>query len=177
MRLRALAASLALLGVLAPPLVRDAIAQTPDLPGSYVLDAGASDDVHRTIDVLIEDMGGLRRPFARLRLRELNQPPQRIDVAYIDSDVSITTDGRDVIRTPADGSPVAWKRDDGEEFTIRTMWDLRTLKRTFHADDGERANTYDLAPDGLSLTMRVVLTSPQLPGPLAYTLVYRRTTP
>ena len=108
MRLRALAASLALLGVLAPPLVRDAIAQTPDLPGSYVLDAGASDGVHRAIDVLIEDMGGLRRPFARLRLRELNQPPQRIDVAYIDSDESITTDGRDVIRTPADGRPVAW---------------------------------------------------------------------
>ena len=57
------------------------------------------------------------------------------------------------------------------------MWEQRTLKRTFLADDGQRENTYDLAPDGLTLTMRVVLTSPQLPGPLAYTLVYRRTTP
>ena len=113
MRLRALAASLSLLGVLAPPLVYGTIAQTPGLPGNYVLDAQASEDVHRAIDVLIEDMAGLRRPFARLRLRELNQPPRRIDIAYVDADVSVTTDGRDVIRTPADGTPVAWKREDG----------------------------------------------------------------
>jgi hypothetical protein len=177
MRFRALVVYVALLGGLAPPLVVDATAQKPDVQGRYILDARASDDVHKAIDELIAEMSGLRQPFARLRLRKLNQPPQRIDVAFPGADVSITTDGRDVVQTPADGRPVQWKKDDGEEFTIRTMWENRTLKRTFHAEDGERANTYDFGTDGSTLTMTVVLTNPQLPGPLTYKLVYRRTAP
>jgi hypothetical protein len=177
MTVRALLVWVALLGALAPHLTRDAIAQQPDMPGGYVLDARASDDVRRIIDELTEEMNSLRRPFARNRLRKLNQPPQRIDVAYTQSEVSITTDGRDVIRTPADGAPVRWTRDDGEQFTIRTTWDDRTLKRIFSAEDGERANTYDFSPDGATLTMSVTLTSPQLPGPLVYKLVYRRAAP
>jgi hypothetical protein len=163
--------AIALLGVVA------ASAEKPDVQGSYILDTRASDDVHKAIDEAVVEMSGLRRPFARLRLREVNQPPQRIDVAITDTEASITTDERDVIRTPTDGKPVAWKKDDGEEFTIRTTWDRRTLKRTFHAEDGERANTYEFTPDASTLTMRVVLTSPQLPAPLAYTLVYRRAAP
>ena len=170
----ALIVAIVLLVGVVPPLVRDVAAQPPDVQGSYLLDARASDDVRKAIDEVVAEMGGLRAPFARLRLRDLNQPPQRIDVASTESEVSITTDGKDVIRTPVDGQPVPWKREDGEEFTIRTRWDGRTLKRTFQAPDGERANTYEFSPDGATLTMRVVLTSPQLPGPLAYTLVYRR---
>jgi hypothetical protein len=142
--------------------------------GTYVLDPGASDDVLKAIDGVVAEMSSLKAPFARRRLRELNQPPRRIDVASTASDVSITTDERDTIRTPADGRPVQWTRDDGETFTIRSVWDARTLKRVFVADDGERANSYAFSPDGAMLRMSVVLTSPQLPGPLAYTLVYRR---
>jgi hypothetical protein len=174
---RVLLVCVALLAGLAPHRVREVNAQGPDVRGGYVLDAPAGDDVLRAIDDVVEDMGGLRRPLARLRLRELNQPPQRIDVASTESEVSITTDGKDVIRTPVDGKPVQWTRADGEQFTIRTTWDGRTLKRIFTAEDGERANTYDFSPDGATLTMSVTLTSPQLPKPLTYTLVYRRASP
>jgi hypothetical protein len=152
-------------------------AAPPAMQATYALDRAASDDVHRAIEATIEDMSSLRKPFARLRLRALNQPPQRIDVNATGSEVTITTDGRDEIRTPIDGQPVPWKRDDGEEFTIRTAWRERTLTRTFTAEDGERVNTYDFGADGSTLTMRVVLTSPQLPQPLTYTLVYRRSSP
>jgi len=171
---RGLIVTVALVLSLAPLSVT---AQPPKLEGSYLLDARASDDVHKAIDEAVAEMSGLRRPFARLRLREVNQPPQRIDVVITGTEASITTDERDVIRTPTDGKPVAWKKDDGEEFTIRTTWDTRTLRRTFHAGDGERANTYEFSPDGSTLTMRVVLTSPQLPAPLTYALVYRRAAP
>jgi hypothetical protein len=174
MKRLALVTYAALLGGLALPLIRDVAAQPTNVQGRYLLDAQASDDVHKAIDGVVAEMGGLRGPFARLRLRSLNQPSQRIDFAATESDVSVTTDDGEVIRTRADGTPVPWKKADGEEFTIRTRWDGRALKRTFEAPDGERANTYEFSPDGATLTMRVVLTSPQLPGPLAYTLVYRR---
>jgi hypothetical protein len=173
---RGVIAVLAALACLAPCVVC-AASPEPGLDGTYVLDPAASDDVHRAIDALVAEMGGLRAPFARMRLRKLNQPPRRIDVAYTGSEVSITTDGRDVIRTSSDGRPVPWKRDDGEEFMVRTVWNGRTLQRTFVAEDGQRENTYVFSRNGATLTLRVVLTSPQLPGPLAYTLVYRRSTP
>jgi hypothetical protein len=164
---------LAVLAVL-PPSPAHAAPPAPDIQAVYLLDPAASDDVHRAIDALVAQMPGLRAPFARLRLRAVNQPPRRIDVASTASEVSITTDERDTIRTPSDGRPVRWKAEDGEEFTIRTEWSGRTMKRVFTADDGERANTYEFDAEGTTLRMSVVLTSPQLPGPLAYTLVYRR---
>lgn len=171
----ALVVVMAPIGILAPATLH-AGPSGPDMQGTYMLDPGASDDIHRAIDALVAQMGGLRGPIARIRLRDVNQPPQRIDVAYTATDVSITTDGQDTISTPFDDRTVRWKARDGEEFTIRTVWDDRTLKRVFIADDGQRANTYVFGPDG-TLRMSVVLTSPQLPGPLEYTLVYNRTGP
>jgi hypothetical protein len=165
-----------LLAVLAAH-VAHAAPSGPDMQGTFVLDPNASDNVHRAIDALVAQMGGLRGPIARMRPRDVNQPPQRIEVAYTATDVSITTDGQDTIRTPFDDQPVKWKASDGEEFTIRTVWDDRTMRRVFVADDGQRANTYVFSPDGATLRMSVVLTSPQLPGPLEYTLVYKRSGP
>jgi hypothetical protein len=44
----------------------------------------------------------------------------------------------------------------------------------FDADDGQRINTLVLSPDGLSLKLKVRLTSSHLPKPIEYTLAYRR---
>jgi hypothetical protein len=69
-----------------------------------------------------------------------------------------------------------WTRPDGdrEQVAVSSVWEDRTLKRTFRGKDGVRVNTYSLGPDGTPLTMNAVVTSPDLPGPLAYKLVYRR---
>ena len=77
---RGLIVAVALVLSLAPLSVT---AQPPKLEGRYILDARASDDVHKAIDEAVAEMSGLRRPFARLRLREVNQPPQRIDVVFV----------------------------------------------------------------------------------------------
>jgi hypothetical protein len=57
---------------------------------------------------------------------------------------------------------------------VSTTWNGRVITRNFRADDGERASSYAFSPDGGTLTMTVVVTSPQLPDPLTYKLVYRR---
>lgn len=174
MRRYALVLCLALLAGVAPHLVREAAAQAPGLSGTYVIDARASDDVAKAIDEIVKDMNFVKRPLARRRLTTTNQPSQRLQIAATGSEVSITTDDGQTVRTPADGKPVDWKRNDGEQFAVTTTLDGRTIKRTFRADDGERANTYTLGADGATLTMTIVLTSPQLPEPLTYKLVYRR---
>ncbi len=163
-----------IVALLALTAIRVAGAEVHGVQGTYLLDASASDDVLKAIDSVVAEMSSFKAPFARRRLRTLNQPPKRIDVAATAADVTITTDQRETIRTPSDGRPIDWARDDGETFKVRSVWTERTLSRTFVADDGERANRYAFSPDGEILRMNVVLTSPQLPAPLAYTLVYRR---
>src|SRR5436853_1080004 len=82
-------------------VVRAAGATTtaPRVEGTYILDPAASDDVLKAIDGVVAEMSSFKAPFARRRLRTLNQPPKRIEVASSDSDVSITTDERETNHT------------------------------------------------------------------------------
>jgi hypothetical protein len=174
MRRGTLVLFIALLGALTSAFAHEARAQRTDIHGLYVLDPQAGDDVGKVIEGVVADMNFIKKPLARKRLTSTNQPPQRIEISATASEVSVTTDGQDVIRTPGDGRAVEWTRKDGETFTISTVRDARVITRTFRADDGQRVNTYTFSPDGATLTMIVVVTSPQLPDPLAYKLVYRR---
>jgi hypothetical protein len=169
---RVLALSLLLGGALA--VGRDAAAQPRELQGSYVLDARASDDVAQVIEHVVKDMNFVRKPLARKRLRATTKPSQGLEIVYTGSDVTITTDGNSSVRTPTDGKPVEWTREDGETFVVTTTHDKATMTRVFRAGDGERSNGYSLSHDGSTLTMTIVLTSPQLPEPVAYKLVYKR---
>ena len=44
----------------------------------------------------------------------------------------------------------------------------------YEAESGKREDRYTLSADGSRLTLTVRLTSPKLPGPLTYKLVYSR---
>jgi hypothetical protein len=152
----------------------DAAAQPPELQGTYVLDSRASDNVDDVIEHVVKDMNFVRKPLARKRLKVTTKPSEHLHITYSGGDVTITTDGNSFVRTPADGKPVAWTREDGEKFVVTTTHDARTMTRVFRADDGERSNVYSIGPDRSTLTMSIVLSSPQLPEPLTYKLVYKR---
>lgn len=150
--------------------------QTPSLQGTYTLNTAASDDVDKAIEATIKGMNFIARPIARKRLRETNVPPyQRIVISYTQAEVSITTDQRAPIRTSPNGTPVDWTREDGEKFKVSTVWESGKLKQTFKGKDGQRVNTYSISADGKTLAMQVSVTSPRLPRPLTYKVVYRRT--
>ena len=155
-------------------LGRDAAAQPLDLQGTYVLDPRAGDNVADVIEHVVKDMNFVRKPLARKRLAATTKPSEHLEIVYTGSDVTITTDGNSSVRTPATGTPVKWTREDGETFLVTTTHDGRTLTRVFRADDGERSNAYTLSADRATLTMSIVLSSPQLPAPVAYKLVYKR---
>lgn len=170
--LAAVAAVLAL-SAAAPALAQQA-AQTPSLDGTYTLNTTASEDVNRAIEQAVARMNFITRPIARGRLKRTNQPYQRILIQHTQGQVSITTDQRAPIRTPANGTPIKWRREDGEMFDVSTEWENGSLEQTFAAEDGRRVNSFSVSPDGRTLTMEVTVTSPRLSQPLRYRLVYNR---
>lgn len=149
-------------------------AQESSMRGTFTLDRAQSDDVNRAIETAVARMSFVTRPIARGRLRRTNQPYQRVVINFTQSEVTVTTDQRRPIVSPANGTAVKWTREDGEVFDLSTSWDNGRLAQSFHAEDGTRTNTFSISPDGRVLTMNVRITSPRLSSPLTYKLVYNR---
>lgn len=149
-------------------------AQAPSIQGTFVYDASASDNVNQAIETAISRMNFVIRPIARGRLKKTNQPYHRIAISHTNSEISVKTDNRAPIVTPANGTPKDWTREDGEKLKVSTEWENGKIVQTFRAEDGQRINTYSVSPDGSVLSMLVTIRSEKLPKPLTYTLRYRR---
>ena len=168
-----MAAGFALAVVATLAAAAPARAQNDGLRGTFVLNRPASDDVHRAIETTVGRMNFIARPIARSRLRKTNPVHDRVVIAWTPAQVSVTT-GEAAPVTSAPGVTGRWRRGDGETFGLTQRWDGPRLVQTFRADDGARTNTYTLSPDGRTLSLDVQITSPRLPRPLAYRLVYER---
>jgi hypothetical protein len=142
--------------------------------GTFALVQAQSDNVDAAINQAIGRMNIATRQVARGRLRKTNQPYRTLAISTPGSSVSVVTDGRAAIVTPASGTAVKWKREDGEVLDVSTAWEANRLRQTFAAEDGRRVNVYTLSPDGRTLTLNVTVTSGRLPQPLTYKLVYQR---
>ncbi|MGH8493968.1 MAG: hypothetical protein ACRERR_12830 [Moraxellaceae bacterium] len=165
-----LALCLLLLVVLDMP----ARAANTDLAGRYVYVPERSASIEQAVENTVADLNFILRPIARSRLNKTNQPYQSITLATSAEKLSITTDKRAAIITPANGRAIKWKREDGEVLDVSMQWQGKALQETFAADDGKRVNLFELSPDGGELRMLVTVSSKRLPKPLVYTLVYQR---
>ncbi len=149
--------------------------QAPALAGTFVWDSAASDDVEKAINDGTHHMSFITKPFARKRLRATNVPYRRVVIRTDSTAVSVQTDQRAPLVTPADGTPIQWTRpEDGEVLEVRSEWEDGALRESFKAGDGTRVNRYSLDPDGTTMHLHVTITSPRLPGPIQYTMAYRR---
>lgn len=171
-RISVLFAALLALAVVAP--AGSAAQGAASLNGTFTYDAAASENINAAIDAAVRDMNFAMRPVARGRLRKTNQPYQRVQISHNPQQVSVVTDGRAAIVSPANGSPIDWTREDGEKLKVSTEWENGVLEQTFKAEDGQRVNAYSVSPDGRTMTMQVTVTSPRLKKPLTYKLVYNR---
>ena len=152
-----------------------AAAQPAGLRGTFVLNRSASADVNAAVERAVAPLNVVVRQIARPRLRRTNQPYGRIVLNWSPTEVSITTDARSAIRTSPAGTAIRWRRpEDGEWLNVSTIWQGERLQQTFAAEDGQRVNLYTLSPDGRTLTLDVTVTSPRLPRPLTYRLVYAK---
>jgi len=169
---RFLAAVLA--AVLIAGIVRPAAAQTPNLQGVYTLDPSTAGGVQQAIKNVTSQMGFFKQGIAQKRLTASNQPPPTLTITQTATDITIQGAAGPAIRTSMNGTPVAVTGQDGTQAQVSSIWQGSTLQRTFTAQDGVRTNTYSLDPSGKTLTVGVQLTSPELPQPLTYQLLYRR---
>jgi hypothetical protein len=149
-------------------------AQTPSLQGKFTLDAAASDDVNKAIEDAVKRKSFWTKVVTRSRLREINVSYKHISISFKKAEVSIAVDEHQPVRTPIDGPPVDWTREDGQNLKVTTVWESGKLKRTFKVKEGQRINTYTISVDGKTLTMQVVVTGTHLSQPLTYKLVYQR---
>ncbi len=165
---------LALLALLVN-LPMNADAQARPFEGTFTYAPQESDNIEQAINRGIARMNFALRPIARSRLRGTNVPYRTITISNAPNQVTVTTDGTSTTVAPPDGTPVQWRRADGEQMQVSLRWDGGRLTQRFMAEDGQRQNVYSLSPDGNTLTMAVTLNSPRLPEPITYNLRYRRT--
>lgn len=162
-------ASLALLAGLA--LLADAPAmlhaQADAFRGTYVLDPAASDDVNAAIGRAMRGGDAAARPADPEGLRRASEPYPRILFAS-DRGVTIEFARRTSAVFPLDGTPVRWRSGDGEEFEVSTRAVRGRLEQRFVSDGSRRTNTYVLSDDGRTLTLDVVIETPQLAWPLRH---------
>ena len=151
-------------------------AETParDLQGVYTLNTVESDSIESAIENGTADMNFVIRGLARRRIAQTNPRYARLRLSHSDTTISVQFDTREALEIPADGRSIPWTREDGGKYNITAQWSASQLVMHFDADDGQRINTLVLSPDGLSLTLKVRLTSSHLPKPIEYTLGYRR---
>ena len=157
-------------------------AQQPALRGTWVLDREQSDDINARINTAVARMNVVTRQIARPRLRSTNIAYPRLVVSYDGESVRVEMQGRPSVSSPANGQPVLWQRETGRPCAavrgdcvrVTTEWKNGALEQTFAAEDGQRRNLFTTSADGNTLTMNVTITSPRLPLPLTYRLVYRR---
>ena len=159
-------------------------AQAATLRGNWTINRQQSDNLETAINRAVARMNVVVRQIARPRLRSTNTAYPNITMSYDQSSVRVDMAGRPSVSSPANGQPVLWHRQTGG--TCREMKgdcvrvsaerEGGNLKHTFQAEDGRRVNVYSVGADGKTMTMNVTVTSPRLPQPLTYKLVYNRAT-
>jgi len=149
-------------------------AQKSSLDGTYTLDEADSDNIGEAIDQAVGKLNFLTRHIARGRLKNLNPAYRKVVIASSPNELSVTVDNQPTLRTPANGTSIAWQGPDGGKVNASMRFAGGHLVQTFTSADGRRVNYFTLSSDGRTLTMQVTETSPRLSQPIKYKQVYRR---
>ncbi len=163
-------------------LLPQAVQAQQQLGGTWSLNRQQSDDINAKINTAVARMNVVVRQIARPRLRSTNTAYPHITLLTENNTIRVDMQGRPSVASPSSGTPVMWQRESGRTCThlkgdcvrVTTTTSASEIRQTFTAEDGQRVNVYTLSPDGNTLNMNVTITSPRLPQPLTYRLVYNR---
>lgn len=146
-----------------------------DFDGIWLYDKSRSADVPAAVEECVSKTNFVVRAVARPRLLKTNAPYDRIAIATNPSEVRVVygASGKPVV-SPPDGKSVPWKRENGEIFQLTHELKGDRLVETFTGEDGAKQESFGVSADRSTLSVDVKVTSPKLPEPLAYRLVYRR---
>lgn len=143
--------------------------------GAWLGGPGAQQVVEQAIERTTASMSFFTRPFARRRLWQRNEPPDRIVMRCEDRAFIFAFDDAPVQRLPIDGAAV---RQDEVTFRLRLPeGPAPALLHIGETDEGRRESVFRLSAAGTILSMDVTVTSGRLPEPLRYTLEFSRSSP
>lgn len=157
-----------------------ALSAQQQIRGTWTLNRQQSDDINAKINTAVARMNVVVRQIARPRLRSTNTAYPQLVFSTDNGQYRVDMQGRPSVSSPANGTGVLWHRETGRTCAqvrgdcvrVTTVWNDGRLTQTFAAEDGQRVNVYTV--EGNTLTMNVTITSPRLPNPLTYKLVYNR---
>jgi hypothetical protein len=138
---------------------------TNDPRDAAALDAAA--------DRATDGMSFFIRGIARGRLREGLHPQPTITLTFAGGTIAIETQ-RGRLQAPDTGATVTVRGHDGHPVRVSHRLVGDGIVQLLAADQMNCRTEYHLSADGRTLTMRVLVTTPQLPHPITYALVYRR---
>ncbi|MBC8168027.1 MAG: hypothetical protein H7Y20_19435 [Bryobacteraceae bacterium] len=141
--------------------------------GTWRLNPSASDNIDKAIEEAIAPMNFIARPIARGRLKSRNAPFPTVSIKLEGSGVRVAHEAGLTASYPGPGSTVRTTAPDGTDVHTRFTTDP-VLVFTYEADSGKREDRYELSGDNSAVTIFVRLTSPKLPRPVAYKLVFNR---
>lgn len=141
--------------------------------GTWDLVREESDSITPVIEAVVAKMSFVVRPIARGRLAKTQVAFPSISITREGQGIRIRhTGGTDVAHSDTT-APIEAKAPDGSVITVR-LDAGPPLVQSYQSGEGVRKNTYTLNSDSSRMTLDVLVTSPRLPKPIAYKLVYRR---
>jgi hypothetical protein len=139
--------------------------------GEYALIASESSDMKKVVDETAAALNFVVRPIARSRLRKTQVAFPTLRIARDSDGFRIRHEqGTDVAHRTLD-DPVRTTAPDGSQIVVRLL-PGPPMSQSYESGDGLRVNRYVM--NGTKLTLEVRVTSPRLPKPIEYRLVYRR---
>jgi hypothetical protein len=142
---------------------------------AFELDTGRCDNVRAAIERTIRPMSWIIRPIARHRLLRTNRPPAHLTILIRPDSLVITFEGHPPIATSRDGTKAPWNSGVSREtYYVTSAMSGDTLHQVITASDGHRNDDFVFLDGGERLELHVVLEAEHLPGPLDYTLEFRR---
>jgi hypothetical protein len=141
----------------------------------FELEPEHCDNVQAAIERTIRPMNFIIRPIARHRLLRTNRPPAHLTILMRDDSLVVTFEGHPPIVTPLDGAKAPWKSGVSKEtYYVSSVLSGDTLHQVITASDGHRNDDFVFFDGGEHMVLHVLLEAEHLPGPLDYTLEFRR---
>jgi hypothetical protein len=153
----------------------DTLARAQTFDGEYVFAGGQKerDGLDAAIETAVEALNPMVRNLGRERLKESNPIPQQLAIDVDGDRVQVLFDGKGYLASH-DGAQIKTESPQGDKVKVSHRMRGASLAEFIDGIGGKRNNNFKLNDDGSRLTMKVEITSSQLPVPVEYRLTYKR---
>ncbi len=161
--------------LLLAPCVAAAEGVDPKVVGSYAYAGGSEEkaNLSAAIEKVVSQMSAITRGIARSRLEKGNAPTAEVVISTQGHNITIARSGKPPVTAPIDGSKVQQNTTAGVQDVSCTLIG-GGLVQDMRGPNSHSTNTFSLAPDGVTLTIRTKIESGRLPGPVLYSMTYKK---